>query len=167
MARHFRPVIADPDIIRVGQRAIIIVRAAMKIGVISRLRQDLHQAARMSEGIKIDGRCRFDAELFHKISPAAQNLTDKGFATGHITVRLQVPPAHDVPLALLYQSLYTRKEGRFIFLDPFVQDSFVMIKDEAVIGFAEISGHAERGYGFRRAFFPFPKPAGIQMGVTE
>ena len=42
-----------------------------------------------------------------------------------------------------------------------------MIKDKTVIGFTEVRGDTEGGYGFRRPFLPFPEPAGVQVGVTD
>jgi len=54
---------------------------------------------------------------------------------GHITVRLQVPPTHNVPSAGFHQFPYPLEKHRIILLNPLIKYDFVMVENERSIFF--------------------------------
>jgi hypothetical protein len=72
-----------------------------------------------------------------------------------------------MPLSGLNQSLDPFEQLGLVFLNPLVQNCFVMVEDKVLGLFTEIRSRAERRNGFTRAFFPFPLPDGIEMRVAH
>jgi hypothetical protein len=160
-------VIANPDefIVRQGQK--VRVRAAEEVGLIAALGQDLDESSGVSKRVEVGGGLDVDPEFFPEISFSEKDLPDQGLSAGHVAVRLEEPPSQDVPATRLDQPLDPFKEGGLVVLDPLVKEGFVVTEDEILPPLAEIGGRPEGGQGFARAFRPFPKPDGVQMGVAD
>ena len=140
---------------------------AEHVGVVAALRQDLHQAPAVPEGIEVDRRGRLDAELRAEVAPPGQNLAHEGLARRHVAVRLQEPAPHDVPLALAHQPLDPREQRRLVLLHPLVEDRLVVVEDEAVELLAQVGRRAEGGDRLGGALLPLPQPDGIEMGLAH
>jgi hypothetical protein len=121
----------------------------------------------MAERVEIGARFDVHAEFFPEVSFSAEGLADEGLTAGHVTVRLEEPPAQDVPFFLRDQLLNSFEEGWLVFLDPLIENGFVMAEDEIVVPLAEFRGRPEGGEGFARAFRPFPQPNRIEVGVAD
>ena len=118
----------------------------------------------MSEGVEVDGGGGSFAELFLEIFTSLRDLTGKSFTRGQIAIGLNVPAAHDVPLAELYKLLNFMKQGRLVFLYPAINEGLVVAEDIAVKFAAEGCRTAEGGNGCGSAFFPLPLPNGVDVG---
>ena len=128
---------ADPDESLRRELGELTIGPAEKVGRITALGQDLDEASGMAERVKVGGCFDIDAEFLPEISLSQNDLADKGLSAGHVAVRLEEPAAQDVPLSLLDQALDFLEEGGLIFLDPLVEDGFVVTEDKFVEGFAE------------------------------
>ena len=78
-----------------------------------------------------------------------------------------MPTAHYVPAAPAHQALDASEQGGFIFLDPAVEDGFVMVKNKTGELIAEIGGRAESADGLRRSLLPFPEPDWVEVRVAD
>ncbi len=120
----------------------------------------------MPEGVEVDG-CRGDGiEFLFEISAPEQRLAHEGFARRHVAVRLEVPTAHDAPLAGGDQLLDAREEGRLELLHPAVEDGLVVAEDVIEL-VAEVGGAAECAEGRGDALLPFPLPDRVEVGVAD
>ena len=162
-----RSVEAFPDELGARQRALALPGTAEDIRVVAALGENLHQPPRVPERVEVDRRGHVHAELVLEVALADQALADERFAAWHIAVRLDVPAAHDVPLAPLDQSANPPEQGGLVFLDPPVEDRLVVVEDESVELVAQVGGGAERGHSLSRAFLPFPQPDRIKMSVAD
>ena len=139
----------------------------MDIGIIAALREDLYKASCMTKGIEIDGSSWPDTELFIEVFPSCQNLANESFARRHIAVGLEIPSTHDMPLSDFNKPLNTVEQLGLVFLNPLVENDFVMIEDKALRLFTEIGSRAECGKRFTGPFLPFPLPDWIKMCITD
>jgi hypothetical protein len=121
----------------------------------------------MAEGIEVDRRARFNTEFLEEISLAHQGLADEGFASRQVAVRLYVPAAHDVPPALLHQSLDTAEQGGLVLLHPLVKNRLVVTKDELLELLTEPGGRAEGGERLSQAFLPHPQPDRVEVRIAD
>ena len=82
----------------------------------------------MPERVKIDCRSgkKLFAKLFGEVCPPHQNLPEQGFAARHITVRLQIPASHNMPLALFDKRLNACKQCWIVFFHPLIKQCLVM-----------------------------------------
>ena len=161
-----RAVKALPDKLPCGLGAGVGVGAAADIAVLAALGNDLHKPAAVSERVKIDGGGGGDAKAAFKITLALQNLTGHALAAGHVAVGLQIPAAHDVPLAGLDQRTDLLKQGRIVLLHVFVNGCLVVAKDIVKIA-RQIDGRAEGGKHHARALLPIPLPDRVNVRVTD
>ena len=162
-----RAIVTDP-LEQVGrQMNVVVAGSAEQVAVEAGLFQNLHKSARMAERIKVDRRGRLHTELFAEIRASGQNLAHKALAGRHIAVRLQVPAAHNMPLARTDKRADFFKQRRFVFLDPAVQQRFVVVENEAVEPLAQSRRDTERRERFGCAFLPLPLPDGIEMRVAD
>ena len=99
----------------------------------------------MTEGIKIDRRGRCLGKIFLKKAAAGQDLADQTLSGGHIAVRLNIPPADDMPTVFPDQTLNPHKKRRVMDAHIVIQQGLVMIKDQPVIFLTEIRRHPKGG----------------------
>ena len=84
------------------------------------LRHYLYNSAGMSERIEINRHGGLNPEFFLEIYFALADLADYPLAAGHKAVGLQKPPAHYVPFAFLYKTLYLAKERGCVLFGIFI-----------------------------------------------
>jgi len=115
----------------------------------------------MAKGIEIHGGGGVAVKMLLEVTLSRVDLSDKAFAAWDITVRLQIPPAHDVPAPLGHKALNAFEKRGFVDPAILVQQDFVVIENKIVILFANIGGHPVCGYGLYDTFFEFPKINGV------
>ena len=162
-----RAVIADPAERLSRQVAEPLVRAAEYIAVVPRAGKYLHQSPRMTERVEVDGGCGFDTELLPEVAPPLGDLADERLAAGHIAVGLDVPAAHDMPLAQPHQFPDLPEQGGIILLNPAVYECFVMAEDVVVKLPAETRRAPEGGDCRGTALLPFPLPDGVKVCIAD
>ena len=121
----------------------------------------------MTERIEVDGGCGFDAELLPEVAPSLGDLADERLAAGHIAVGLDVPTAHDMPLAQPHQFPDLPEQGGIILLNPAVYECFVMAEDVVVKLPAETRRAPEGGDCRGTALLPFPLPDGVKVCIAD
>ena len=121
----------------------------------------------MPEGVEVHGGPGCDPKLFGKIAPPQQYLAHERLTARHIAIGLEIPAAHNMPFAFFDQLLNPFEQGRFEFLDPLVEDYFVVVKNKTLILLAQFGGYPESRNRFGSAFLPLPKPNRVDMGVTN
>ena len=163
---NLRPVESLPDKV-VLLESVGLPAAVDDIAVEARLAENLHQDARMAEGVEVDGGRGAQAELLGKIFPPGQDVADKGFSRRHVAVGLKIPAAHNAPAAGLHQALDVGKEGGVVLLHPGVEKGLIMIEDEVGILVQNLHRRAEGREGFGTALLPPPEPDGVKMGVCD
>jgi predicted Rossmann fold flavoprotein len=102
------------------------------------------------EIIDVDGGGGSGCKFLLEILPAKHYLPDEPLSAGHIAIRLQVPSAHYMPLALFNQLLDSAEEFRLILFYPFIQDGLVVVEYKAVEFLAQVRRNTECRYGRRR-----------------
>jgi len=121
----------------------------------------------MAKGVEINGSSWSDPELLIEVPSSCQNLANESFARRHIAVGLEIPSTHDMPLSSFNKPANPVEQLRLVFLNPLVENYFVMIEDKALMLFTEIGSRAERGKRFTGPFLPFPLPDRIKMCITD
>ena len=141
---HLGAVIAHPDKIVAGQLHLPGRRTHEQIGIISCLFEQLRKTPVVAKRIEADRRGIYRAELLLKIGPAQLHLADDRFAGRHVAVGLQIPAAHDVPLARRDQLLNPLKQLRLILLHPAIEQRLIVTEYKIVKFLAEVRRCAER-----------------------
>ena len=162
---YLTAILANPPEIP-GQLHHIGVGTAANIAVIPAFFQNLNQTHRMTEAVKIDSSSRSCIKFFCKVFSTQPNLPHKGFPGGHIAVRLKIPATHNVPLSGFYLFLNAGKQLRVVFLNKFIENRFIMVKDKIKF-LTEQFRLMEGGNCLTIAFLPIPHPNRIQMRVAD
>ena len=121
----------------------------------------------MPEGVEVHGGPGRNPELLGKIAPALQYLAHERLPAWHVAIGLEIPAAHDMPFALFDQVLNSFEQGRFEFLDPLVQNYFVVVENKTLILLAQFGGDPEGRNRFGGTFLPLPEPNRVDMGITN
>ena len=154
--QDFGAVIARPDESVGGKGGVLGIRAAEQVGRIAAPGQDLDKSAGVAERIQVGGGLDVHAEPVPEIALPEEDLADERFAARHVAVRLEEPAAEDVPLLGLDETPDAVEQLGLVFLDPLVEEGFVVAEDVPVVRFAESGRGPERGQRFARPFRPFP-----------
>ena len=165
--RHFRTVVANPCEIIGGHGAVVLFRAGNDVAVVSGLPEKLDKAAGVPERVEIDGGAGVHSELLTEPAATDQHLPHEGFPGRHVAVRLDLPPAHDVPASGLDQTADSFEQDGFKLLDPLIQQGLVVAKNQLIRQVTAIGRRPEGRNRSGGAFLPFPLPAGIKMGVAD
>jgi hypothetical protein len=119
------------------------------------------------ERVKVHGSPGFHAKFLFKVRFTNENLPDKRFTAGHVAIGLKIPAAQNMPFLLFHQLLDPGKELRLKHLDPFIQDSFIMVEHEFIEFLRKLSGGPKSRESFSGALFPLPQPDRVKMGITD
>ena len=108
-------------------------------------------------------------ELVGEVVESEEELSDVAFAAGAVDIGLEPGAAGDGPTVLCDELLDAFEEGGVVLFDPVVEESFVVVEDEAggSVLVAEVGGGAEGGDGFGEPFFPLPEPDGVEVCVAH
>ena len=163
---YFAAILAHPSKYITGQINHIGQRTANNAAHIAAFRKNLGQTYTVTKAVKIDGYCGTLSKLLLKILPSQLNLAHKCLAGGHIAIGLQIPAAHNMPLALCHQLLDALKKDRIVLLNELIQNGFV-VAENIIVFIAKLSRLIEGGNGSTKPFFPIPHPYRIYMRITD
>ncbi len=167
MSENLRPIVPDPDKVISGECDMLRIRPAEEVRCVPRFFQYLYESPGVSERVKVHGRPGFHAKFFLEVRFSHKNLPDKRLAAWHVAIGLEIPAAQDMPFLLLHQLLDPGKKLWLKHLDPFIQDSFIVVEYEFIEFLAELSCGPKSRESFACALFPFPQPDRIEMRITD
>lgn len=109
VCQNLRPVKPFPTDVSSRKFHPLLFRPHKQISSISALLQDLDKTTAVAKCVKIYCDTGHRMKFLHKISASNDDLPQDTFAGGKVTVRLQVPAAHNVPFPRFNQRLYATK----------------------------------------------------------
>ena len=84
-----------------------------------------------------------------------------------ITVRLQVPTAHHMPLTTSHEPPDSFEERRIVLFDPLVELDLIAVEDEALELLAQVAHGAGQCQGLTDPLGPLPEPDRVEMRIAN